>query len=178
MNSRHQLVMELLENHGPSLHALLARLTLCEHTTGDLMQELFIKLSSIKDLQRVTYPAAYAWRVAVNLAFDWRRRRKKLQPLDEQTLPAENCRSTLNEMIQREELDQVLDAVGKLNNLARDVVVLRFIEQRSYEDIARILGKKPQYLRALCSKALAGVRVIINKQDDASDITRQNCEKN
>ena len=38
-------VMELLDMHGRRLHRLLGRLTRSPDVAGDLMQELFIKLS-------------------------------------------------------------------------------------------------------------------------------------
>jgi RNA polymerase sigma factor (sigma-70 family) len=64
-------------------------------------------------------------------------------------------------MIRAEELQRVLDATSQLGSLAREVVVMHYIEQKPYEEIGRLLGKKPQYLRSLSSKALARLRALL-----------------
>lgn len=159
MRARQTKVMELLDTSGRHLHALLGRLTLSEQAVGDLMQELFIKLSRSKGFARARDPFAYAHRAAVNLAFEWHRRQKtRFVRLDEDCLTPQHRPSALQMMIQQEQLQQVLDATSKLGKLARDVVVMRHIEQESYEDIARRLGKKPQHIRSVVAKALAEIR--------------------
>ncbi len=167
MKQRHQKAMELLNTSGARLHALLARLTLSEDVVGDLMQELFLRLCRSGGFDKAKDPFAYAYRAAINLAVEWRRsRRFKFQPLDENCLPAENCRSSLGAMIQTEELQRVLDATSQLSGLARDVVIMHYIEQEPYEEIGRRLGKKPQHVRSLCAKALARLRVLLADKED------------
>jgi RNA polymerase sigma-70 factor (ECF subfamily) len=167
LNDSQNKVLELLDSSGEALHRLLGRLTLCEHTTGDLIQELFIRLCNSEGFANARDPVAYAWRTAVNLAFEWRRKQRiKFEPLDEDYLPAHNSPSALKTMIRSEELQQVLDAVSQLPELSRNVVVLRFIEEQPYEAIAGQLGKNPHYLRSLCAKAIARVRTLLNDQDD------------
>jgi RNA polymerase sigma factor (sigma-70 family) len=68
-------------------------------------------------------------------------------------------------MIQAEELEQVLDATSRLNDLARDVVVMHYIEQDSYEKIAEWLGKKPQHIRSVCAKAMAQLREFLKDKN-------------
>ena len=162
VNDRQKKVLELLDTSGVRLHALLARLALSEDVAGDLMQELFIRLSSSGRLSKVDNPFAYAYRAAINLAFEWRKKSKvKFQSLDEDCLPAENNPSPLAEMVQAEELAQVLNVMTRLNELAREVVVMHYIEQESYEEIAQRLGKKPQHIRSVSAKAMARLRQLL-----------------
>jgi RNA polymerase sigma factor (sigma-70 family) len=67
-------------------------------------------------------------------------------------------------MIQAEELEQILDATSKLTDLARDVIVMRYIEQASYEEIAQRLDKEPQHLRSVCAKAMAQLREVLTRE--------------
>ncbi|MHC4926059.1 MAG: RNA polymerase sigma factor, partial [Planctomycetota bacterium] len=149
------------------LHRLLGRLTRCEHTTRDLMQELFIKLSSSSGFDKALNPYAYAWKTATNLAFS-RHRRKKLAceaiEIDKAQLSDDSAPKPLEQIIRQEELQQVLDMTGTFKELARNVIVMRFIEQKNYEQIAERLGKNPGYLRALCSKTLTQLRHKLNCQ--------------
>jgi len=167
VKKQHQKAMELLNTSGARLHALLGRLTLSEDVVGDLVQELFIRLCRSRGFDKAKDPFAYAYRVAINLAFEWRRSsRPKLQSLDDNCPAAEDSRSCLDVMIQAEELQQVLDATSQLSSLARDVVVMHYIEQEPYQEIGRRLGKKPQYLRSLSAKALARLRVLLTDENN------------
>jgi RNA polymerase sigma-70 factor (ECF subfamily) len=164
---RQKKILQLLDTSGECLHRLLARLTRREDVVGDLLQELFIRLWNSKIFDKAEDPFAYAYRAAINLAFEWRRKQKATyQTLEENCPAAEGGPSALGKMIQAEELEQVLNATSKLTHLARDVVVMRYIEQDSFEEIAQRLGKKQQYMRALCAKAMARLRELLQSEDN------------
>ncbi|MBN1973297.1 MAG: RNA polymerase sigma factor [Sedimentisphaerales bacterium] len=161
MINKKQKILELFETSGPRLHRLLGKLMLNEDEVGDLLQELFLRLWNSKSFDSAKDPFAYAYRAAINLAFEWRRDRKKsFQPI-ENDCHAQITSSALRNLIATEELQQVLDATMQLSDLSRDVVVMHYIEQESYEEIAKRLGKKPQYLRALNAKAIAKLRELL-----------------
>lgn len=73
MSDRRTQLLELLDQSGASLLALLTRLTLRQDVAEELMQDLFLRLSSAKDQGGIDCWYAYARRTAINLAFDWRR---------------------------------------------------------------------------------------------------------
>jgi len=163
LSQRQTELLELLETSGARLHALLARLTLREDVAEELMQDLFLKLHGARDQGRIECWYAYARRTAINLAFDWRRRRKarrspSLEGLMEQPLEGN---SPLSELIEAEELEQVLAAIGQLRRISREALVMRYIQQDSYEEIARQLGKTPHHVRALCSGAMRTLRGMV-----------------
>lgn len=155
-------ILALLERAGPGLHALLTRLTLREDVAEDLMQDLFLKLCNARALEGASNPSAYARRVAINLAFDWRRRQQEGPLLlDEFREPVSHENSPLARLVQAEEVEQVLDAISRLNGLSRQALVLRYIEQNSYEEIACALDRDPHQVRALCAKGLKRVRDLL-----------------
>jgi RNA polymerase sigma factor (sigma-70 family) len=130
------------------------------------MQELFIKLSCSRGFENAANPYAYAWKAAVNLAFQWRRMKKPIQSLESFGVADQYAAQTESTVIQEEELQRVLDITTSFKELARQVIVMRFIEQHSYEEMADRLGKKPDYLRALCSKSLTRLRTILNQTSE------------
>ena len=165
MIERQKKILQLLDTSGERLHRLLGRLTRREDVVGDLMQELFIRLWNSSTFDKADDPFAYAYRAAINLAFEWRRKQKTICQISQDNCPvSKDNPSVLGKMIQVEELEQVLDATSKLSDLVRDVVVMHYIEQDSYEEIGRRLGKKPQYMRALCAKAMAELREMLGKE--------------
>ena len=144
------------------MHALLTRLTLRDDVAEELMQDLFIKLSKANRLKKVKNWNAYAHKAAINLAFDWRRRQKRVPvPLDDVCEPVSNQDSALSELVHREELQETLNAIGQLNGLSREALVMRYIQQESYEHIAEKLGKTEHHVRAMCSRALGHLRDIL-----------------
>ena len=102
---------------------------------------------------------AYARRAAINLAFDWRRSKKNNNlGLDRLQESASSDNSPLADMVRAEQLEQVLETICRLNKTSREVLVMRYIEEQTTEDIAEQLNKTPHQIRALCSKALGDVR--------------------
>lgn len=162
MESRHKELLELLETSGAELFALLTRLTLREDVAEELMQELFIKLQSSKGLQKATNRQAYARRAAINLAFDWRRSRQRAAlRLKHVRRQASNNESPLVKIIHSEEFRETLDALGQLKKSSREALVMRYIQQESYERIAEQMGTTSHQVRAICSRAVSHLRQII-----------------
>ena len=169
-------VLALLDEHGVRLHALLLRLTLRSDVAEDLMQELFCKLVQNERFAGATHPVAYATRMATNLAFDHRRAQRRDvrggggDRLDELTGSAA---SPLTNMLRREELDRVLDAMGRLPRASREIVVLRYLERQDYAAIGRHLGKSPHTVRALCHKGIGRLRVLLDKVRTNDSVLRR-----
>lgn len=157
-------VRSLLETHGARLHALLFRLTLRHDAAEDLLQDLFCKLAQSERFSQADDRLAYAIRMATNLAFDYRRsskRRETVELGEEPPGPAQA--SPLADLVCREELEHMLDAVGRLDTPGRELIVLRHLERQSYEEIARQLGKTPHQTRALAHKALEKLRSLLRR---------------
>jgi RNA polymerase sigma factor (sigma-70 family) len=161
MNDDAQRALSLLADHGPRLHALLVRITLREDAAEDLMQELFLRLSRQHTLARAADPLGYAVRTATRLAFDWRRtqrRRRDASPIVvEPTLAAEPGYEA------REDLQQALNAMELLPLLQRDVIVMRYLESRPYDEISAALQRPKDQIRALCHKGLSTLRAAMQR---------------
>ncbi len=175
MRNRQTELLELLDKSGANLYALLTRLTLREDIAEELMQELFIKLSNSRSFDKAGDRQAYTRRAAINLAFDWRRSRKR-NPLrlDQIREPASNDSSPLGKLVQAEELNEILNAIGKLNKVPREAFVMRYIQEESYDYIAEQLGKTAHHVRALCSRASNRLRNILGHNQSQSFVKETN----
>jgi RNA polymerase sigma-70 factor (ECF subfamily) len=157
-------LLELLDRSGAKLHALLTRLTLCEDTAEELMQELFVRLSNVATEKKIANWDAYAYRAAVNLAFDWRRRNKQsFVPVEEVSEPVSKDCSPLEGLERNEAVQEILSAIGQFNGAAREAFVMRYIQQESYESIAEQLDKTPHQVRALCSRIMNDLRDMVGQ---------------
>jgi RNA polymerase sigma factor (sigma-70 family) len=144
------------------LYALLTRLTLRRDVADELLQELVVRLAQADGFSRAEDPLAYACRAAIHLAFDWRRqgkRRRRMEPLAEE--PAVLPPDALGKLVDREELERVLAAMEHLSPTGRSCLVLHYIEQWSYGEVARQLQMTPQQVRAACHKGIRRIRKLL-----------------
>jgi RNA polymerase sigma-70 factor (ECF subfamily) len=175
LSSGDKELLELLDRSGAELYALLTRLTLREEIAEELMQELFIKLSNSRGAAGIANLEAYARRSAINLAFDWRRAhcRRTGISLERAAEPIADDTCPLGKLIHSEEMQETLSAIGRLKKAAREVLVMRYIQQQSYDDIARQTGKTSHQVRAMCSRSIGRLRDILgsnHRQSAAKEI--------
>ena len=175
MSSGHEELLELLDRSGAELYALLTRLTMREDVAEELMQDLFIKLSNSRGA-RIVNLDAYARRAAINLAFDWRRARcrRAAMRLGQIAEPVAADMSPLRKLVHSEEMQETLNAIGKLKRAAREALVMRYIQQHSYDDIARQMGKTSHQVRAMCSRSIIRLRGMLgsnHRQTPAKEIS-------
>ena len=119
----------------------------------DIAQDTFLKLlSTIRKFRGDSTFDSWLYRLVVNSCLDYRRRRKRLIPLVEQWIDSlRTTRETaLNELLRVELEKSVQQVVGQLTPEHRMVVILRYTEGLSYEEIAVILG---------CSKGTVASRL-------------------
>jgi len=115
----------------------------------DIAQETFLKLlSSIQDFRGDSSFESWLYRIVVNRCLDHQRRGRKLMPFLDDLLDA--AESALSKLLRAEVENDVQAIVGKLPPEQRIVVVLRYTEGLSYEEIAAILN---------CSKGTVASRL-------------------
>jgi len=82
--------------------------------------------------------------------------------------PAAENRSPLAKLIQTENLEEILNAIGQLNGASREAFVMRYIQEQSNDYIAEQLGKTTHQVRALCHKALTRLRDMLGAGESLS----------
>lgn len=140
---------------------MLYRITLSEDVAADLLQELFLKLADTKLNRSIDNRSAYARRIAINLALEWRRRRKPAHSIDDfqSSLVTDAFDDPFESASQKDEVNRVLDALAQIpSEIAKQCFTLRFIEQVSYESIALQMNKPPHQVRALCHSIVRKIR--------------------
>jgi RNA polymerase sigma-70 factor (ECF subfamily) len=159
------------------LYALLTRLTLRRDVADELLQELVMRLAQADGFSHAEDPLAYARRAAIHLAFDWRRggkRRRRTEPLSEE--PAVPAPDALGKLADREELERVLAAMEHLSPTARSCLVLHYIEQFSYDEVADQLQMTPHQVRAACHKGIRRIRKLLGV-GPTNPPSQENCDE-
>lgn len=109
----------------------------------DIAQEAFLKLlSHIRQFRSDANFDTWLYRVVVNSCLDHQRRRRRLAPLLDGIVDAMCAvkNSVLHDLLREERQVAVHKVVQKLPPEQRIVIILRYMEDLSYEHIAEILG--------------------------------------
>jgi RNA polymerase sigma-70 factor (ECF subfamily) len=110
----------------------------------DLTQDVFVKLATcLKQFRGDSEFTTWLYRLVVNACIDEQRRRRRWFPLDDRIDDVGHIvvRNTLEtRQMQRELADSVKAAVGTLKPKLRVTILLKYFEDLSYEEIAKVLG--------------------------------------
>ena len=139
----------------------------------DLTQELFLKVMSSLRSYRFQGPPFAAWlfRIAHNLLVDRSRRRRtagEQVPLEQAAfVPAGG--SVEEEALRSLSHAEVVEALGRVTELQRQVIELRFLADLSLAETAAVMDRNENAVKALQHSALRALRrVLAPRQQDTS----------
>lgn len=129
----------------------------------DLTSEVFVRVvSSIKG-QKGYFPA-WLIRIAKNLLTDYYRKRGRSREtsLEEIEEPFSDSNKDTKESLHPDDLRKMLDF---LTDEQKEVIILRFIEGNTNEEVAKIMNKSVGAIKALQFRALTALREILKKEE-------------
>ncbi len=133
--------------------------------TEDLAQKTFLRAWDAIGKYRKTSTPFIAWllKISNNLVIDFYRSRKPDEDIDFDSLTAKpemNPEIITEERFTREEIRK---AIRKLKGDQQQVILMRYIEDFSYSEIAAALGKTEGAVRVILHRGLVNLRSIIEK---------------
>lgn len=148
----------LVRLHFSEVYRVVHRLVGNHEDAEDLAQDSFVKAyRSLRFYRGEGSFAAWLGRIAVHLARDHHRKRGRRGPVLPIDLMGEELKAAApgpsTEVSRRELVRRVGEAVEDLPYNLRTAIVLRVLEGRDYEDVARATGMKPGTVRTQVMKA-------------------------
>ena len=131
----------------------------------DLTQQVFIKAWQAMGRYQKTSSPFLAWLITIshNTVVDFYRARKQEDPLDfdipagrASTDPAFLTETSLGE-------EEIRKTISKLKGDQQQVILMRFIEDFSYSEIAAALGKSEDAVRVILHRGLVKLKKIVGK---------------
>ncbi len=131
----------------------------------DLTQQVFIKAwQAIRRYKKTASPfLAWLIKISHNLVIDFYRSKKSEAYIDfdivatkPETDPAHLAEAQFNRQ-------EVRHAINKLHGAQQQVILMRFIEDFSYPEIAAALGKSEGAIRVILHRGLAKLKTILDK---------------
>ncbi len=149
-------------------YRLLGRVDVAEDVVAETFQRLIQALHRGQGPRR--HIQAWLYRVTHNLAVDhYRRDPPSLVPLTEELAAAEKPDE---EMLRRLAQERVRLALRRLTPDQQQVILLKFLEDLSNEEVAVIMGKPVGAIKSLQHRALASLRRILERSAPARQENR------
>jgi RNA polymerase sigma-70 factor (ECF subfamily) len=133
----------LFDTHKDRVYSIALRYAGDPGTAMDIAQDTFVKLlSTIQQFRGDSSFESWLYRMVVNTCLDYHRKRRRFLPLLDEALDVFRSprESTLHDLLREEQEERVQQIVAQLPEEQRIVVVMRYTEGLSYEEIADALG--------------------------------------
>ena len=169
----------LVRRHQRTVFGLLLRLAPDWNDTADLAQEVFIRVwRGIDNLKNPNAFKSWLSQVATHLFYDELRKRPRRTPVisldqsmfgdddtENQTRDIADSSAGPEELLERKELDKELrSAIATLPRQFRTAIVLRELEDMSYEEIAQVTKTDLGTVKSRISRARTKVQQVLRPQ--------------
>lgn len=162
----------IVHRYKDRLHNFLYRYTHNHEDCEDLVQETFLRVYRSRDsYQRIAKLSTWIYTIALNLAKSMYKKKQRMSTFsihaDETNPDYREFEITDTALLQDEELhlknsmEELEKALMELNDDFREVIVLRDIQQLSYEEIAEITGTAMGTVKSRINRARIQLQEII-----------------
>ena len=157
----------LARRYQDRLYAYALRMVWDAHTAADLAQETLVR--AFRSLERFDTSQTFrpwVFGIAAHVCRDWLRRqgRRREQAWEEMDQPSP-APSPADQAEEAERRQRVLDAVSRLPRKYREVIVLHYLEEMPYDEVARSLEITPEAARRRALRAREMLRRRLGPQE-------------
>ena len=161
---------QFVREHEASIHTFVFRMVGSREDAEDITQEAL--LQAYRTWNQVDPDVAggyikWCYRIAHNLSIDSLRKKKPRAAADEELERAADQRSLRPEEVyeHRVQSGQIRDCIQELNEKYREVLILRYQEEMSYEKIAEILELPVSTIETRIFRAKKMLREKLHRQN-------------
>jgi RNA polymerase sigma-70 factor (ECF subfamily) len=129
----------------------------------DLTAQTFLKAWEAIDRYKERGAPIVAWllRIAHNLTVSYLRSKRDHGTLEETFIDQKLHRNPEEALEQATDEDSVRQAIMRLREEQRQVIILRFVEELDYREVAQVIGKSVPAVRVIQHRALGNLRKIM-----------------
>lgn len=158
-SGRNQRIAEWARHWNAGLTRFLRRRLPEQIDAEDLAQEVYVRLLRVEKLDFIAEPQAYIYRVASNVAAEWRMRACHRKPHSDTELDTLVAAATPDSLLNEAQFSSQLDAaLEAMNPTVRAVIYLKLRDDMSHDEIARHLSITPRMVRRLLTTGYAHLR--------------------
>ena len=128
----------LIERYQAPLRYFISRLSANPETAEDIFQDTWLTvIRRIHTLKKIDAFSTWLYRIARNKVYQQFRRKRKLSELNENIAVPNN---TENDVFSTEDAAKIHRCLKELLPEYKEVLMLRFLEQMSYEQISQVIN--------------------------------------
>lgn len=159
-NGQNEAFSILVERYQKQIFNLMLRYSRSEIDAADLAQDAFIRAYEKLDRFRPGN-SFFSWmyKLALNVAHDWRRKNSRMRDKHRElyyTMPEPMNEETGHEMILQlqEEIDRLQSAMQELPDETREILLLRYHQNRSVQETAEIFSISQSAVKMRTSRGI------------------------
>jgi len=160
-------IEEALDSIGDKLYHYLTIKLGSLQDAEDVLQEVFYRILKYKlRFRLIRNPSAYLFRMARNEAAHYLKKRKRDQKI---RYPEEGFTKVIKESLEGPDhrvLDKASEALAEIPDEQREVIVLKFFEQLTFKEIARICGVSMGTITSRYRYGMEKMRKIMEGRDE------------
>ena len=170
--SNKQCYMCLMQRYEDKIQRYVLRISgVSQETAEDIVQDIFLKVYiNLNDFNSELKFSSWIYRIAHNETINYWRRNKKRKSLkvswdDNEALKniIKDEYNTEQEVYQKINNEVLLESIGELDDKYRTVIMLNYLEGKSYQEISEILKKPIGTVGTLLNRAK---KILIKKLKD------------
>jgi RNA polymerase sigma-70 factor (ECF subfamily) len=169
-NGETNLFSELVQRYQNKIFAYVYKIVNHKEEAEDIVQETFIKVyKNLNSFEADRKFSSWLYRISHNETINYLKKNKKGTEVyyegDEylfNTLKSE--KNLIKELMIVEDLDLVKKALAELPLKYKEVIILKYLEERSYEEIAQILHKPMATVGTLINRAKNQLKNLLNNK--------------
>jgi RNA polymerase sigma factor (sigma-70 family) len=151
------------QEYAEDLQRFLSKRRIIDSDIKDVCQEVYLRLLRFNRAEVITNPQAYLFRVAANVAHDFKLRQQRWEPLENSAIDTEPSSGGPEQIAEdgaRSAL--VLGALSQLPPLVRAALALQNQEDLTYDQIAMRLGVSRRTVKRAVARGYALMREALN----------------
>lgn len=151
--------LETYDAYGSDIYRFCVLKVSSKEVAEDITQEVFMRFwQSLREGTEFRNSRAMLYTIARNLVIDWYRKKKEssLDVLTEQGIDFGS--EDFKKISENAEHREVLDVIETLDEQAKEVLLLRFVDGLSPRDIAELTGETPNAISVRINRAIKKVQ--------------------
>lgn len=166
----------LVNKYQKKIYWIVRKMVIDHDETNDIVQDIFIKIhSSLKDFRGDSKFFTYIYKIAVNFSLNHLTKKKrttnKQVDIEDDSLDIKSDDMATDEHFDEKRKQKLLkEAIENLEGQQRAVFNMRFYDNLSYEEIAKILNKSVGGMKANYFHAVKKIEAYIKSKKDIKEI--------
>ncbi|MBZ0294348.1 MAG: sigma-70 family RNA polymerase sigma factor [Anaerolineae bacterium] len=167
-------ISSLYQLHVDAIYRYILYRVPTSHDAEDLTAEVFLKM--VKDLPNYQWTGApfeaWLYRIAAARIADFHRKNRRHPDVDLNDTLTDHIPLPEEQLQQAQEVENLRQVLNQLSEDEQTILILRFVERKSHQEVAHIMGKTPAAVKTMQHRALVQLAALLGSEEKARHYLR------